>query len=89
MKGREGEKGGIEEAGIHSSPCPIRCDAIRCGLLLSMCDNLNHAGRQAPQTDRPTADWHVEHRDNGAPTANGMVAKAEKEIEKEGGGREE
>ena len=83
LKGKEGGRE-EEEAGIHSSPCPIRCDAMRSDagergcLVLSMCDNLNHAGRRRAAdrpTDGRTADWHVEHRDNGAPTANGMVAK--------------
>ena len=45
------------------------------------------AGAAPPIDRRADGDWHVEHRDNGAPTANGMVAKAERE--KEGGGREE
>ena len=35
---------------------------------------------------RPT-DWHVEHRDNGAPTANGMVATGGREGGREEGGR--
>ena len=56
---RQDEREGGRDQGSGYSLFTLS-DAIRCGLLLSMCDILNHAGRRRRSTDRrPTGTWSI------------------------------